>query len=525
MMHYSRKFFVRCAEFVPILLALTLTAPSPAPAQDAGSGRLAAAVGQLDALAAETMQRTGIPGLAIGVVSRDQAVYLKGFGTREAGTAQAVDADTVFQLASVSKPIASTVVAALAGDGVVRWDDHIVDHDPGFQMYDAWVTREVTLRDMFAHRSGLPDHAGDLLEDLGYDRAEVLHRLRYQKPDSSFRAGYAYTNFGLTEAAVAAAMAAGKSWEDVSAERLYQPLGMASTSSRFADFAAAPNHALTHVLEDGRYVPKYVREPDAQSPAGGVSSTVRDMAQWMRLQLGGGRLDGQQLIAADALGDTHRPQIVSNPAQDPAVDRAGFYGLGWNVSYDDAGRVRWSHSGGFALGAATAVYLVPAEQLGIVVLTNAAPIGAPEALALSFLDLALGGQITRDWPTVLAPFFAAMAASPYNHGIDYARPPADQRPPLPAASYVGTYTNDLYGDAEVVSDGDGLALRLGPAQTVFPLQHYDRDVFSYLPAGENASGLSGVTFQIGPSQTASSVTIDNLDLNGQGTFTRASDAR
>jgi hypothetical protein len=187
--------------------------------------------------------------------------------------------------------------------------------------------------------------------------------------------------------------------------------------------------------------------------------------------------------------------------------------------------VRWSHSGGFALGAATAVYLVPAEQLGIVVLTNAAPIGAPEALALSFLDLALGGQITRDWPTVLAPFFAAMAASPYNHGIDYARPPADQRPPLPAASYVGTYTNDLYGDAEVVSDGDGLALRLGPAQTVFPLQHYDRDVFSYLPAGENASGLSGVTFQIGPSQTASSVTLDNLDLNGQGTFTRASDAR
>ncbi len=201
--------------------------------------------------------------MAIGVVSRDEVVYLKGFGVREAGTDQAVDADTVFQLASVSKPIASTVVAALVGDGVVGWDDHIVDHDPTFQMYDPWVTREVTLRDMFAHRSGLPDHAGDLLEDLGYDRTEVLHRLRYQRPDTSFRSTYNYTNFGLTEAAVAAARAAGESWEDLSAERLYRPLGMTATSSRFADFEAAPNHALTHVQVDGRWEPRYVRDPDA----------------------------------------------------------------------------------------------------------------------------------------------------------------------------------------------------------------------------------------------------------------------
>src|SRR5207249_10706952 len=122
---------------------------------------------------------------------------------REAGRPEPIDADTVFQLASVSKPVASTVMAALVGDRVVDWDDRIVDHDPEFQMYDAWVTNAVTLRDMFAHRSGLPDHAGDLLEDLGYGREEILYRLRYQKPASSFRAQYHYTNFGLTAAAVA----------------------------------------------------------------------------------------------------------------------------------------------------------------------------------------------------------------------------------------------------------------------------------------------------------------------------------
>jgi CubicO group peptidase (beta-lactamase class C family) len=520
-MHCSTDQVWRWFRFssMPLMLVLALLAAGPAPAQEPGGGRVPAAIGQLDALAARELARTGVPGMAIGVVWRDEVVYLKGFGVREAGTAQAVDADTVFQLASVSKPIASTVVAALVGDGVVGWNDRIVDHDPSFQMYDPWVTRQVTLADMFAHRSGLPDHAGDLLEDMGYDRAAVLHRLRYQRPDSSFRAKYDYTNFGLTEAAVAAAMAAGQSWEDLSAARLYQPLGMTATSSRFADFAAAPNRALTHVLVDGRYEARYVREPDAQSPAGGVSSTVRDLAQWLRLQLGEGRIDGRQLIAAEALAPTHRPVILSNPPKDPATDHAGFYGLGWNVGYDN-GRARWSHSGGFASGAATAVYLVPAEQLGIVVLTNAAPIGVPELIAETFLDLALEGRVTRDWVSLIDRGFAAFSVSPYDRGVDFTTPPADARPPLPAASYVGTYTNDLYGAAEVVAAGDDLVLRLGPAPLSFPLRHYDRDVFAYQPTGENAYGLTGLSFLVGPDEVASSFVVDYLDEFKQGTFVR-----
>ena len=169
------------------------------------------ALAELDTLADQTVIKTGVPGMAIAVVYKDQVRYLKGFGVRQTGKDEPVDADTVFQLASVSKPVASTVVAALVGDGVARWDDPIIEHDPRFQMYDSWVTREVTLRDMFTHRSGLPAFAGDLLEDMGYGREAILYRLRYQKPASSFRSEYAYTNFGLTEAAVAAARAAGKS--------------------------------------------------------------------------------------------------------------------------------------------------------------------------------------------------------------------------------------------------------------------------------------------------------------------------
>ena len=142
---------------------------------------------ELDKLVEQTLKKTGVPGMAIAVVCKDQVVYLKGFGVREAGKEERVDADTVFQLASVSKPMASTVLAALVGEGLIDWDDRVIDHDPGFRLSDPFVTREVTLRDLLCHRSGLPDHAGDLLEDLGYDRAEVLRRLRYLKPASSFR--------------------------------------------------------------------------------------------------------------------------------------------------------------------------------------------------------------------------------------------------------------------------------------------------------------------------------------------------
>ena len=217
-----------------------------------------------------------MPGVAIAIVHNDQVVYLKGFGVRQVGKAEAVDADTVFQLASVSKPVTSTVIAALVGEKIVDWDDCIVNHDPGFAMYTPWVTSQVTIRDFLCHRSGLLDHAGDLLEDLGYDRAGVLYRLRFLKPASSFRSHYAYTNFGFSEAAVAAAKAAGKPWDEVAAEKLYRPLGMASTSSRYEDYAAAKNRAHIHARIDGKWTAKYTRNADAQAPAGGVSSSVRD---------------------------------------------------------------------------------------------------------------------------------------------------------------------------------------------------------------------------------------------------------
>ncbi|MFM9370400.1 serine hydrolase [Streptomyces sp. Da 82-17] len=493
------------------------TVPPAQPPPRLTRAKVDAAVDKLDGVVRDAMRRTGVPGVAVGVVHDGEVLYEKGFGVRKAGAKGEVGADTVFQLASVSKPLASTVVAGAVGDKTVAWDDPVVKHSPGFALKDRWVTEHVTLADLFAHRSGLPDHAGDLLEDLGYDRSYILERLRYE-PLSPFRASYAYTNFGLTEAAVAVARAAGTSWEKLSADQVYRPLGMDDTSSSFADYEKAENKAVGHVRNGDTWQARYVRDADAQSPAGGASSTVRDMTKWLRLQLDNGKFDGEQVVDGAALDETHLPHIVSEPPHAPA-GRTGFYGLGWNVGYDDQGRLKLSHSGAFALGAATNVTLLPSEKLGIVVLTNGSPVGVPEAVAGTFLDTAQTGGPTVDWLKFIGPLLR-QAAEGERSETDYAKPPAEPAPARKSDAYTGTYENDYYGPMTVTAKGDDLVMQLGPKKQRFPLRHYDGDTFSYATTGENAVGRSGVTFDVTTEGRAAEVEVENLNMNGLGTFTR-----
>ena len=481
------------------------------------------AVQEFEKLAQKQIEQNALPGLAIAVVFRDKVVYAKGFGIRDVNTKTPVDADTVFQLASVSKPIGSTVVAALVGDGKISWDSKLNALDPSFEMFDPWVTREITIRDMYAHRSWLPDHAGDLLEDLGFTRAEILRRLRYQHPDSSFRSRYAYTNFGITEGSLAAAKGYGLEWEEACALKLYKPLGMTSTSSRYADFVARGNKALGHVLVNGKWEQKFKRDPDAQSPAGGVSSSVNDVAKWIRLQLANGKFDGKRIVSEKPLTETHHPQVLTG--FNPFTNMPTFYGLGWNVSYDQQGRLRLNHSGAFDLGAATYVNLVPAEQLGIVVLTNGYPMGIPEALGASFLDIALYGKPTHDWFPLYKQLFSNPATTGTGLGFDYSKPPTSPAPALKNGAYLGKYANDFFGEIAIVEKDGGLAIAEGPKQLTFPMKHYDRDRFTYETTGENAVDKSGVTFFIGPDGQATHVVVENLNAHGEGTFKRVKEQK
>src|SRR5438105_10096917 len=503
------------AGFAALALMLTTLGAAAEERPHVTAEQVDKAVAALDALAPK---QNAVPGFAVAVVFQDKAVYAKGFGVRDVNGKAPVNADTVFQLASVSKPIGAAVVAAFVGDGKITWDSRVNELDPTFVMFDPWVTHEVTIRDVYAHRSGLPEHAGDLLEDLGFTRAEIQRRLRYQHPDSSFRSHYAYTNFGLTAAAIAAVKRYGMEWEIASEEKLYKPLGMTSTSSRHSDFVARANKALGHVLVDGKWVQKFQRDPDTEAPAGGVSSSVNDLTKWMRLELANGKFEGKTIVDEKALTEARRPHMLTG--YNPFTGVPTFYGLGWNVSYDDHGRLQLNHSGAFDLGAATYVYLLPGEQLGIVVLTNAYPIGFAEGLGTTFVDLALYGSSTQDWFALFKKVFSNPAMLGLTPGFDYGKATASPAAALKPEAYSGTYQNNFFGEVSVSEQRGALAVIIGPQTKSFPLQHYDRDTFSYQTEGENAVGLSGVTFTDGADGKATEMTVENLNIRGEGTFKR-----
>ena len=490
------------------------TSPSPA------ALALQSAVSQIDTYATRALVDSGVPGMALAIVHEDQVLHLKGYGIRKTGSAALIDIDTVFQLASVSKPIASTVMASLAGSGLIGWDDTIRQHDPGFMLSNAQASQAVTLRDMFCHRSGLADHAGDLLEDIGYGRDEILSRLRYLPLGKRFRNTYAYTNFGLSEAAYAAARSAGMPWEDLAQARLFDPAGMQSASYRHADYLARSNRAWLHVNENGKFVAKYDRDPDAQSPAGGASASIRDMARWLQLQLTNGSVDGAALIPAAALQETRQAQIEAVPASLSPSDRAEYYALGWNLSLDSQGRARNGHSGAFALGASTCVQLAPDQGLGIVVLTNGWPLGLPEAVAATFMELALDGAVSRDWLPLFRQGVRAQMNADFKGPTDYSQPPTQPAPAQPASAYVGRYDSAYYGSIEFVEQGGALTLLLGPQQTAYAMRHWSGDQFVFQPSGENAVEFSGVMFAMGNAGKAARVRIEYLDQKAEGDFAR-----
>jgi CubicO group peptidase (beta-lactamase class C family) len=500
----------------PPSVAPSAVAPPLVPAMPLPDNAVDDAVAKLDGIAEELMRDSGIPGMSVAVVHGGKTVYAKGFGVKDVrkgdDPANKVDPDTVFQLASLSKPLGSTVIAHQVGVGAISWDTPIAEKLPWFELADPAVTKMVTIGDMYSHRSGLPDHAGDLLEDLGYDRRYVLEHLR-QLPLDPFRISYAYTNFGVTAGGEATAVSAGKSWEDLSQDVLYGPLGMTSTTSRFAAYEARPDKAVGHIYVDGTYQPLFVRDAQAEAPAGGVSSTANDMTKWLTMMLADGNFNGQQIVDPKALLPAVSPQIVSAPASEPAA-RSGFYGYGFNVGTTSAARVQLSHSGAFELGAGTNFLILPSADVAIVALTNGTPAGIPEALTAEFADLVQFGEVREDWRKLYGEAFAQLREP--EGTLAGKNPPAKPAPAPATPSLVGTYENSFWGPATVADANGKLTLALGPREKL-DLRHWDGNVFTFVPTGENAppGSISKATFDGGR------LILEFYDEDRLGTFTKA----
>lgn len=449
------------------------------------------AVAQLPALVEQIQAKTGVPGIAVAVVHDDKLVYSGGFGVRNTKGTKPVTPETVFQLASVSKSLGASVVAAAIGKGNLKWHDPVRKFLPDFKLSEQYPSRNVTVADFYSHRSGLPGNTGNELESFGFGRNTIIDRMRYV-PLAPFRVTYSYSNFGMTAGGEAAAKASGTTWERLGDKMLFGPLGMDHTSYRHSDFVQQSNRAALHQQVDGRWVPSAKRQPDAQAPAGGASSTVLDMAKWLRMQLADGKFDGEQVVAKGPLREARSLQIRTSPNSDDAT-KIGGYALGMNYTIDDTGRVRWGHSGAFMAGAATNYLMLPDLNLGIVVLSNGWPVGVPEAITQTFADIAETGSSTKDWLAYMQQAFGPLTAP--NNTAFGKKKPASPKPAGPLSSYVGSYRNDYVGKATVVRSGKRLVLRLGPdGQRVLRLQHWTADTFAYRAIDVPKGFTAGVRF-------------------------------
>lgn len=462
-----------------------------------------------DAYAERALRDWRAPGAAIAVVRNDSVVLAKGYGVRELGKPERVDARTVFGIASTTKAFTVASLAMLVDEKKLSWDDPVTRYLPWFQIEGPYITRELTVRDLLTHRTGLP--RGDRLwYASGFDRMEVLHRVSRLEPRWSFRSHYGYQNIMFMAAGEVAAAASGESWNDLVKERIFTPLGMTSTSTTIRAFPGQRDLAMPHELRnDSVYVIPW-RNMDNLGPAGSINSSALDLAQWIRLQLANGVYNGKRLLSDSVVREMHTPQTVIRMSDDTRkmFNDTHFmaYGLGWSLR-DYHGRKLVTH-GGVIDGMRTEIGLLPEEDLGIVVLANLDGTNLPTALLYRALD-AYTGAPARDWSKVLLAARAKSRAKRDSARKEFvaARVP-DTRPSLPLGSYAGSYSDSLYEDVEVKYDGESLVATMGPSYTG-DLSHWHFDTFE-VTWRDPSLGHTYFTFVLGADAKVKDLEVENL---------------
>ena len=461
--------------------------------------------------AEDSFEKSEVPGVAIAIVYQNQVKYLKCFGVRKKGFTQPIDVDTVFQIASCSKAFTAALIASLVGEGLVGWDDQVINYYPEFRLFDPYVTSQLTIRDLLSHRNGLPSFIGDNLEDnFLYSTKEILYRLRFQKPVSGFRSKYAYQNYDVTAAGETVVKLTGKKWSKLISERIFKPLNMNSSCAAFADFTKEENKALPHSLKNGKFSLHSLHNSDTQAPAASISSSIQDMIKWVKMQLNEGMYDGKRIINAKALQETHKSQIVINSLE----DEIDTYGLCWDVLYKSGQKIV-THEGAFESGINSLVCLIPSLEAGLIVLTNGYPCGLTTALGKTFQDLFIKGHCEVDWWPIMNEKISKAMKDLLEPDHPLLNPPSKKTPSLPLTAYEGEYQNSFFGKIQIIQKNDYLFLYLGNNKIPHQLTHWDRDIFK----DENQS--TGVCFTVGEKNQTTQVLLDAFNYDGRdGLFQR-----
>ncbi|HYC33910.1 MAG TPA: serine hydrolase [Gemmatimonadales bacterium] len=437
-----------------------------------------------DAYVKLVMETFTVPGMSIAIVKDGKVVLARGYGVRRMGDPAPVDASTRFGIASNTKLFTATALAILAEEGKVAWDRPVIDYLPAFAMSDPYVTREMTVRDLLVHRSGLGLGAGDLMwwPPSTYDRKEILRRIRYLPLATSFRSAYAYDNVLYLVAGEVIEAVTGRTWEEFVRDRILRPVGMTESDVLHSGAGSAGNVAGTHAAVNDTVRPIAPFLSDNTNPAGGIMSGANDMAKWMMVQLDSGRTaSGARLFSPASTSELWR-EVTPVPIK-PAPEglphlRPWFngYALGLDVR-DYRGRFLITHTGGLP-GYLSRVAMLPELRLGVAVLTNQESGAAFNSIAYRVLDHYLGAK-PLDYPGIYAGIARRNAADleRQSRAAAAARDSASG-PSLPLPGYAGTYRDRWYGDVTISLEGDGLVIRFGRSPSlVGDLVHWQHDSF------------------------------------------------
>lgn len=496
----------------------------------AGAPSIGIKPSKIDATVTRAMQAFDVPGIAVGIVKDGKLIFAKGYGVRELGKAQAVDADTLFQIGSNTKAFTAAALAILVDEGKIHWDDKVIDYMPEFRMYDAYVTREFTIRDLLTHRSGLGLGAGDLMffPETDFSREEIIHNLRYLKPVSSFRSKFDYDNLLYMVAGQLVAKVAATSWESFVQQRIFDPLQMKPCAPSYELIGDRSDVATPHQVIDGKLTAIEVQSLKAVGPAGTINCSVRQMSKWLLTQLNAGTgPDGQKIFSAARSEDmwSINTMVPLNPplAQLTHTNILG-YGLGWEIQ-DQFGHKRVSHTGGVP-GTVTWVSMIPDLKLGVLVLTNQESGYAMEAIGNQILDAYLGAP-ARDWVALAAEFSKQRSEAAEKIESEAAKIAAVAiPPPLPLAAYAGHYADPWRGEATVELRDGKLLFKISRTRWLEgPLTPYSANIFivkwrnrglhadAYVRFSQGYDGhVNGITLQAVSPATDFSFDFQDLDF-------------
>ncbi|MDQ3711488.1 MAG: serine hydrolase [Acidobacteriota bacterium] len=433
---------------------------------------------EIDAYAEKTRQDWNVPGIAVAIVKDDKVVFAKGYGVRELAKSEKVDENTLFAIASNSKAFTTASLAILIDEKKLSWDDKVVKYLPEFQLYNPYVTSELTIRDLVSHRSGLDTFSGDLLwYETTYNADEILRRVRFLKPKSSFRSQFGYQNLMFIAAGKVVERVSGKTWSQFVGERILTPLGMSRTTTSVKNLK--DNYSMPHNESGGKLRVLHSGNVDGASAAAGLNSSVADVAKWLRLQLGRGKFEGKQIFSEQRAGEMWSANTILGtnpfPVKDAPTRLFSAVGLGWFLN-DYRGRKVVSHGGGLD-GMISQTAMMPEENFGLVVLTNSET-GVNTIIQNKIFDVFLDAP-KRDWS---AERLERAKQTKIKQAEEDAKLVASRvtntKASLALKNYAGNYVDQLYGDATVAEENGKLVLRFTQSPSfVADLEHWHYDTF------------------------------------------------